>query len=61
MVTGVWSKRIAEANERNDQETYEFVERHRAIVTAIKAGDAKAAPDAMVAVILAGRKIELNI
>ncbi|MEE4010509.1 MULTISPECIES: FadR/GntR family transcriptional regulator [Roseibium] len=57
----LYSLFIAEANERNDQETYEFVERHRAIVTAIKAGDAKAAHDAMVAVILAGRKIELNI
>ncbi|WP_417669736.1 FadR/GntR family transcriptional regulator [Roseibium sp.] len=58
--TALYSLFIAEANERNDQETHEFVARHRAIVTAIANGDAEAASEAMRAVILAGRKIELS-
>ncbi len=57
----LYSLFVAEANERNDQETYEFVERHRAIVTAITAGNADDASKAMREVILAGRRIELNI
>lgn len=55
----LYSLFIAEANERNDQEAHEFVERHRAIVTAIKSGNAAEAYAAMETVILAGKRMEL--
>lgn len=55
----LYSLFIAEANERNDQETHDFVERHRAIVTAITAGDADGAQSAMQAVIMAGKRSEM--
>lgn len=56
----LYSLFVAEANERNDQEAREFVARHRAIVTAITAGDAAAAAKAMEHVILEGRRAELQ-
>ncbi|TYC51254.1 FadR family transcriptional regulator [Rhodobacterales bacterium] len=56
----LYSLFVAEANERNDQETREFVDRHRAIVTAITAGDGDGASSAMREVILAGRRIEIG-
>ncbi len=52
----LYSLFVADANDRNDQETHEFVERHRAIVNAIKDGNANEAYAAMEAVILGGRR-----
>jgi DNA-binding FadR family transcriptional regulator len=54
--TALYSLFMAEANERGDQETKEFVDRHRAILKAICAGEPEKAYDAMIAVIHAGRR-----
>lgn len=51
----LYSLFMAEANERSENESRDFVERHRAIVRAISAGQADAAHEAMRAVIVAGR------
>ncbi|MEP3046101.1 MAG: FadR/GntR family transcriptional regulator [Roseibium sp.] len=57
----LYSLFVAEANERGDQETQDFLDRHRSIVDAISAGDADGAYAAMKDVIHAGRRAENTV